>query len=306
MTENKKGSRAWCFTINNYTITDFEQVEAMFQDAVYGIVGQEVGESGTPHYQGYVYFQNAKTLKRMSKYLTRAHIQVSYGSPEQNKLYCSKQDNVLLEHGELPKQGKRNDLDDIKEVIRNGGTMRQVVDIATSYQAAKMAELILKYKEPKRNWKPKVEWFFGPTGSGKTRKAFEILGEDAYVAMSTGRWWDGYDGEHNVIIDDMRKDFCKFHELLRYLDRYAMRVETKGGSRQFLAKHIIITSAFSPTQLFDTREDLQQLLRRIDNIEYIDSASITWSSSDNDLSGSLSPVCLSEGDSPRFPDDDYN
>ena len=84
--------------------------------------------------------------------------------------------------------------------------------------------------------------------------------------MSTARWWDGYDAHENVIIDDMRKDFCKFHELLRYLHEHPFHVETKGGTRQFLARNIVITSCYSPDQLFETREDINQLLRRIDEI----------------------------------------
>ena len=64
----------------------------------------------------------------------------------------------------------------------------------------------------------------------------------------------------------MRKDFCKFHELLRYLDRYPVQLETKGGTRQLLARNIVITSCYPPEQLFDTREDIQQLIRRIDFI----------------------------------------
>ena len=87
--------------------------------------------------------------------------------------------------------------------------------------------------------------------------------------MSTGKWFEGYDGHKKVLIDDMRKDFMKFHELLRLLDRYPMRVEQKGTSRQFVANHIIITSAYNPAMLFETREDIHQLLRRIDNIEYL-------------------------------------
>lgn len=145
--------------------------------------------------------------------------------------------------------------------------MSEVVMVAKSYQSVKMAEQILKYHEKPRNAKPRVEWYYGPTETGKSRKAYEVLGEECYTCMSTGKWFEGYDAHTKVLIDDMRGDFFKFHELLRLLDRYAMRVETKGGSRQFLADHIIITSCRHPFDLFDTREDVQQLLRRIDVIE---------------------------------------
>lgn len=62
--------------------------------------------------------------------------------------------------------------------------MRDVVLQATSYQSVKMAEQILKYHEVKRNWKPIVRWFWGPSGTGKSHIAHEMLGEDTYVAMA--------------------------------------------------------------------------------------------------------------------------
>ena len=110
-------------------------------------------------------------------------------------------------------------------------------------------------------------WFYGPTGSGKSRCAEEMF-PNAYWAMSTGKWWEGYDGQEVVIINDYRKDFCKFHELLNLLDRYPYRVECKGGSRQFTSKTIVITTPLSPEETWENRtsEDLGQLLRRIDNI----------------------------------------
>jgi len=145
--------------------------------------------------------------------------------------------------------------------------MSVIIDHVSNLQGIRTAEKLLVYKEPKRTWKPKVLWFCGASGTGKTKMAFELC-PDAYMAMDTGQWWEGYDGHSEVIIDDMRKDFLKFHQLLKLLDRYPYRVEQKGSSRQFLAKTIIITSCYSPDQMYDTREDIYQLLRRIDKIKY--------------------------------------
>lgn len=89
--------------------------------------------------------------------------------------------------------------------------------------------------------------------------------------MESNKWWEGYDGHDDVIIDDYRRDFCKFRVLLHLLDHYPMRVECKGGSRQFRAKRLFITSPKSPTETWAGRtdEDLYQLTRRIDVIEHI-------------------------------------
>ena len=267
MTE--KRCRDYCFTLNNYTDDEYSVIDALNPpDVKYIVVAKEVGDSGTPHLQGYVYFVNAKSMSAVKKLLgKRCHLEATKGTPVEASEYCKK-DNDYYEKGELPvTQGKRSDLDEIKDILKQTNKMSEVVMVAKSYQSVKMAEQILKYHEKPRTEKPNVEWYYGETGTGKSKAAYEILGEDCYTCLSTGRWFDGYDGHEKVLIDDMRKDFMKFHELLRLLDRYAMRVECKGGTRQFVAKHIIITSCYHPKDMFDTREDVQQLLRRIDYIK---------------------------------------
>lgn len=256
----------YCFTINNYTEDDITACKNLKYK--YILLGNETGENNTPHLQGYVNFKNQVQFNSIKKKLPRAHIERCKGTAIQNIEYCSKQ-SILFEDGEKPNiQGKRTDLDIIKESISSTGKMRDVVLIATSYQSVRMAEKILEYHERKRDWKPEVKWYYGATGTGKSRKAYEEC-SDPYTAGETNKWWQGYDAHEEVIIDDFRKDFIKFHELLKLLDRYPYLIECKGGSRQFLAKKIIITSPYHPECIYENREDIQQLLRRIDKIEEI-------------------------------------
>ncbi len=260
-------NRNHLLTINNYTDDEYNLAKEIGTSKCrFCVIGKEIGkENGTPHIHIFLYYQNPISFKSIKKLFPRANIQECKGSPLQNFQYCSK-DGDFITMGEMPKQGKRTDIDEIRDVALETKSMKEVVLVAKSYQAIKVAEQVLKYCEEPRNWKPKVFWFYGATGTGKSREAYEVLGEDCYTCLSTGRWFDGYDAHANVLIDDMRKDFMKFHELLRLLDRYAMRIETKGGTRQFLAKHIIITSAYHPRNMFETREDVNQLLRRIDEV----------------------------------------
>lgn len=145
--------------------------------------------------------------------------------------------------------------------------MRAIVDLVDSYPAIRMAETILKYKEEPRTSKPFVRWYWGASGTGKTRLAYEESDKDnRWISGKNLKWFDGYDAHTNVIIDDFRGDFCTFHELLRLLDRYEIRVENKGGSRQFKPVDIWITSCYPPDAVYATREDIEQLLRRIDVI----------------------------------------
>lgn len=280
-------SRDWCININNYTEEELIIMDDMSTIATYLVYGKEIAPTtGTPHVHLYVYFPNAKTFERMKKFFPRARIEKTAGNTFQASMYCKKGEQSheewekygvegenfgknadFKEYGELPdKQGKRTDLDNVRQVLSDTGRMSEVVAVAKSNQSVRMAQEILKYHEKKRDWKPQVMWFYGATGTGKSKTAYEILGDDCYTTMDTGKWWEGYDAHESVHIEDMRRDFLKFHQLLKLLDRYPYRIECKGGSRQFLAKRIIITSCYSPYEMFETREDIQQLIRRIDEI----------------------------------------
>lgn len=263
---NPKGKRArgWCFTANNPNDDAYRDIYDALE-CVYLIVGGELSSTGTPHHQGYVYFKNAVRFETVKTKLPEgSHIEWARGTPEENEMYCGKE-TIFYKKGVLPVKGKRKDIDHVREMLGEGKRMADICDEAGSYQAIRCAELILKYKEPSRNWLPEVLWFWGPTGSGKTRTAFE-LAPGAWVSGKNLKWWDAYDAHEDVIIDDFRGDFCTFHELLRILDRYPYRVECKGGSRQLLAKRIIITAPFPPERAYRTLEATGQLLRRISEI----------------------------------------
>jgi len=108
-------ARAWCFTVNNDTFEDLSLLlDADFQ---YLIIGCEVGEQGTPHLQGYIYFTNARSQNSVKKILPRAHLLVAKGSPNSNYDYCSK-DGSFYEFGDKPLQG-RAVYDKIVEAMEN-------------------------------------------------------------------------------------------------------------------------------------------------------------------------------------------
>jgi len=255
-------SKTWCFTWNNYP-DDYDIVLEKLKKN-YLITGFEIGESGTKHIQGYVEFGTNHKLDRLKKIEKSIHWETRKGTGVQARDYCMKDGN-FKEFGEIktPKQGQRNDISKVREMVKTGKGMKDIVNEVDSFQAIRYGELALKYNENKRDWKPEVKWYWGPTGAGKTRQAMDEA-KDPYVSGKNLKWWEGYDAHEDVIIDDFRKDFCTFHEFLRILDRYEYRIEVKGASRQLLAKRIWVTSCFPPEKVYETREDVGQLLRRID------------------------------------------
>lgn len=261
-------SRAYCFTLNNPTDAHKQSLSAI--KCTYIIVGLEHGEEKkTPHLQGYLRFKSPIVFKSVKKKLPNGcHIEAAKGSPQQNIIYCSKE-SIFYENGTRPKMGKRTDIEKVKQIINDNGSMSDVIDSTNSYQAMRCAELILKYKEKPRSIKPHVVWLYGPTGTGKSKLAFESS-TDPWVSGKNLKWWEGYDAHKHVIFDDFRADFCTFHELLRILDRYPYRIENKGGSRQLLATQIFITSPYHPKNIYNkSDEDVKQLLRRIDDIKQL-------------------------------------
>ncbi len=261
-------SRGWCFTLNNYNDDDLARLGDV--ECVYYIHGRERGDSGTPHLQGYIHFRDAKTLSSVKRLLgERAHLEPRRGSVRQAVDYCRKE-GVCDERGECPLgQGSRTDLSNIRDRIREGANMRGLAEVSNSYQALRAGQLLLTFLEQPRcsDSAPVVHWFYGLTGTGKSKAAFERWPK-AY-RVSHGVWWNGYDGHIEVTWDDFRPSDVPFHRLLKLLDRYPVLVECKGGMRQLRAETICITSTEHPSEMFvDADDKVDQLLRRITKITH--------------------------------------
>jgi len=269
--------RAFCFTLNNYSEEDKQFVETL--QAKYICYAPEIGDTGNHHYQGYIYFENARSFEAVRKLHPRWHLEISKGSPEENRTYIfgpyTKGDKhkpfneEAKEIGDCPKQGNRTDIEIVREQIILGAGMKGVVSVATNLQQIKLAESILKYEEPKRQWKPNVSWYWGDTGTGKSKKAHDEFKDAEFYRKSgnSGKWWEGYDAHENVIIDDIDSKSLDYKNLLDLLDRYETRVECKGSTRQFLAKNIIITASNHPAEMFaHEHQHGAELLRRLDRI----------------------------------------
>ncbi len=164
--------------------------------------------------------------------------------------------------------GTRNDLANVKRRLDEGATENQIAEEyfgewTRHYKAFREYKRI---KTQQRTWKTKVIVCHGDPGTGKSKWALEQAPE-AYWKQR-GNWWDGYEGQPDVVIDDYY-GWLPFDTLLRLLDRYPMIVETKGGHAQFVAKTIIITSNKKPEEWYTNENlDIRALLRRIDETHH--------------------------------------
>lgn len=247
-------SRSWRITDFD---TDRKQMYMDFDKRRMALGEETCPTTDKKHLQIYITFTRKYTFKQLKKLLPDAHIEVSKCNDWNYELK-----GANYEIQDFSKQGKRSDLDAARDYLAKRPCIREVLPDLRSYQSVKMCETILKYNEPKRPIGPiTFIWCYGDTGTGKSKWAYESH-DDIFRPVSY-KWWEGYDAHKTVLIDDFRKDWCKFHELLTLTDIYPYKVECKGGSREVQFDTIIITTPFHPEQTYETREDINQLLRRI-------------------------------------------
>ena len=230
-----KGSRGWCFTINNYTEEDRDGLRSL--ECVYIVYGYERGDNGTPHFQGYVHFQHQKTLSAVKKIMPRAHLEPRKGSVDQAVEYCKKEGD-FEERGEKPKSQKERGEMEKKR-------WKRVLELAEAgdYDTLKEEEpgvwcLHEEKLRKKKKTKPEAlsigpgqkvhEWYYGVPGSGKSHKArmehpgAYIKKKEQVVGRIRGR-------EEVVIIEEWSPDDkLSLQNLKEWADKWPFGAGRKG------------------------------------------------------------------------------
>jgi hypothetical protein len=272
-------AKNWCFTLNNYTNDDKERIAKLWEGVAsteptttikYLVYGEEVGEQGTPHLQGYVSFVARRTLNQLKSIISpTAHFQIAKGSPAQNRTYCTK-DGAYTEFGQLPGgSGTRTDLNQLKKAIKEGKSRDEIFEAFTSecfrYERA-ISKWIDKYDPPRNVLQPpKVVVLWGRTGTGKTRFVYDNHDHESIWNWPGGPWFDGYDGHEVALFDDFNGSAFPCQYMLKLLDRYPYKVPIKGGYRQWKPKTIYLTSNLDPTTWYQgaNHENQEAFLRRL-------------------------------------------
>lgn len=254
--------RYWIATIPHYGYTTYLPPQCSY------IRGQleRAPSTGMLHWQLVVYFDRKRTLSFVKSIFGPYHFELSRSKAIER--YVWKEDSAIagtaFELGCKP--FCRNNADDWQRIwtaatsgdlesippdirVRHYSTLRK---IASDFTSALGIER-------------QVKVFWGPTGTGKSRTAWEQAGLNAYPKDPRTKWWDGYQAHENVVIDefDGTVDIC---HVLRWFDRYPVLVEIKGAAVPLKATRIWITSNIDPRQWYVGKarpEQIQALLRRV-------------------------------------------
>ena len=299
-------SRNWCFTLNNPGPRDVLELAEWASEtgwARYVVYGDEIGATGTRHFQGLICLGVQITFTALRKRMGNGyHLEVMMGTFTQAVDYCKK-DGIVVEMGTRPLDPvdkgparaatgrvvgasggeaggkcekdrwsralaaiKAGDLDEVPAQIRICQA-KNVEFLANRFASGQILPEHRSYSSPL--------WFHGASGTGKSLTARELAakaGVPIYWKLPN-KWWDEYNGEPVVLIEEIHPEMVRgmVNMLKTWLDIYPFLVEIKGASRLIRPVQFILTSNYTMREVFtSTESDLVPLLRRCQEWEFKD------------------------------------
>lgn len=244
-------ARDWCFT--SYDTKELLKFDK--DNCRYIIYGREkCPTTGREHYQGFAIFNRTCRMPKAKLWIgdNGAHLESRRGTRDEARDYCRK-DGDLVEWGQY-----------------DGVTKEELFKKPIPWIKEHYPEFYCRYHRgleklqanKGEKWrKVDVTILWGETGTGKTRQVMEM--DDVYKIDPPYTWWDGYEGESILLIDDFKIGNIPRGMFLNLLDGYRLRLETKGGHAWALWSHVFITCNKNPATWDDA------ILRRVTDIKNV-------------------------------------
>lgn len=241
--------------------------EPKLEHGVKFIKGQlECGDGGFRHYQLLVTFAQKKTIRQAKSTfgVASAHFEPTRSAAAND--YVWKEDTRIGEPfqfgSESFQRNSKTDWDRIRN-LASAGEMGDVPSEIYIRYYSNLQRIRVDSLQP-IPMERSATVFWGPTGTGKSRRAWEEAGGSAYSKDPRTKFWCGYNGQQHVIIDEFRGAIDISH-LLRWLDRYPVRVEVKGSSVPLQATKFWLTSNIHPSEWYPLldQETESALFRRL-------------------------------------------
>lgn len=217
------------------------------------------------HWQFVVYLSQKQRVSFVKKLFPTAHIEVSRSKAVDEYVWKehTRVEATCFELGSRPmRRDSAKDWEDIWDHAKAGTFLNIPADVRVrAYSTLRRIEKDYMVAQPIER---KVNVFWGTTGTGKSRRAWDEAGFDAFPKDPNTKFWDGYSGHEHVVIDEFRGNIS-ISNLLRWFDRYPVCVEVKGGSTVFKSTEIWVTSNIPPSKWYPTldSETYQALERRL-------------------------------------------
>lgn len=224
---------------------------------VYMVYQLEVGESGTPHLQGYVHFTEQRSMATVKRLLGYGHVHLERrkGKHSEARAYCMKEDTRRdgpWEYGDSDAVPETQGDNGWEGIIADSKVLREV-EMFEKYpeKMIRYFKGVNRYRDlsaPQRDGDVTVFTIVGPSGVGKSYWAMNYSA-DPYVVpepKGSGLYFDGYEKHKTMVFDDMTGRFMRQAALLRLLDPYPFKLAVHGGQVECVAETIIFTTNIHP------------------------------------------------------------
>ncbi|MEW4413830.1 hypothetical protein [Clostridium sp. AN503] len=305
--EKDTASRKWQITINNpvekgFTHDRIKELLTEFRQAVYWCMSDEIGEEGTPHTHIYLHSACVVRFSSVRKRFDGAHLEMAKGTAQQNKDYVMKTgrwldtrkhetciDGTFEEFGDVPveRQGKRNDLDDLYSMIKDGMSDFEILEQDASYilhmDKIDRARQTVRQETYKNTWRNvDVTYIYGDTGSGKTRGVMERYGyENVFRVTDYLHPFDNYKGQDVVVFEEFRSSL-RIGDMLNYLDGYPLELPCRYANKYacftkvYIISNLPLSQQYSQLQI-ENYESYRAFLRRISGVQHYTGGCIEYS-----------------------------
>lgn len=295
-------SRKWQLTINNPLEKDFNHDKikeklGQLKSCVYYCLSDEVGnKEKTHHTHIYIACSSAVRFSTIKNKFPIAHIEMARGTSEQNRDYVfkigkyekekgvTKLPETQEEYGEMPieRQGARNDLADLYDMIKQGMTDAEILEENPQYllqidKLDKVRQTILQKEFKSKMRDVTTTYIYGKPGTGKTYGILETHGIDNVYRLTnySNGGFDSYKCEDIIVFEEFYGEF-KIQDMLNYLDKYPLELPCRYANKVACYTKIYMISNID---LYKQYSDIQvkypdtwnAFLRRINKIvEYYD------------------------------------
>ncbi|MCR5167873.1 MAG: replication protein [Oscillospiraceae bacterium] len=308
---------------------------AMIPSLGYWCMCEETGgKSGTPHIHVFVYRYSPILFDRLKELFPSAHLDNCRGTCEQNRDYILKQGkhsdtdksatshpDTFEESGRCPgqQQGKRTDLETLVKLIQDGVSTIDIIKFNPNYaryfdKIERTRQLFIEDKYKNTFRQIVVEYWYGDTGTGKTRTVMEQYGyENVYRVTNYKNPFDRYKGQDVLLLDEFRSDL-KIGELLEYLQGYPLSLPCRFHDRVACYTKVYIISNIALDEQYpniqrEQKKTWEAFLRRINTVRHFGKNGIDkcgtpyeflYGSSKEDDDGFISLDDISIDDNPFF------
>lgn len=299
--EDKTRSRKWLLTINNpeehgYTHDYIKNTLQSFKAVKYWCMCDEIGgKNNVYHTHLFIMGQNAIKFATVKQRFSKAHIDFCRGMAQENRDYILKEGKykgtakeetnireTFEELGDCPaeRQGQRNDLIDLYDMIKSGMDNYDILESDPTYmmQLDKIdrCRQIVKEKEFRTKFRElQVEYWSGKTGTGKTKTIMERYGYDEVFRVTSYRYpFDNYRGQDVIIFEEFF-DSLSIQEMLTLLDGYPLDLPCRYNNKiacytkVYILSNVDLSDQYRYVQI-SSAETWNAFLRRIHAVKIFD------------------------------------